>query len=68
MLCDLETREVHFLAKAALLVYSVSRTVQAISVEAPWRPEASFDAMESHLLFGSDGHRYTRRIMATLWN
>ena len=67
MLCDLETRQVHFLAKAALLVYSVSRTVQAISAEAPWRPEASFDAMESHLLFGSDGHRCTRRLMATLW-
>ena len=66
-LCDMESRDVHFLARAALLIYSVSRTVQTISVEAPWRPEASFDAMESFLLRGADGHRYTRKLMNTLW-
>ena len=68
LLCDRETRQVRYLARAALLVYSVSRTVQTISVEAPWRPESSFDAMESFLLRGADGHRFTRKIMATLWS
>ena len=66
-LCDLETRCVRFLTRAALLVYCVSRTVQQVSVEAPWRPDTAFDAMESYLLRGADGHRYTRRLMATLW-